>query len=446
MSKQWRNWANSVRHENLEAIYRPTTLPELKANVKEASERGWKLRAVGSGHSWSNLGLPPSRGAIIQLDKLDQLIGVNGNVVEVQGGISIEQLNRELFRRGLALANMGDATPQAIAGAISTETHGSGASLGSLSELVEGITIVRADGQEKSLQGEELEAGRVSLGQLGAIYSLKLTVVSSYSLHHEETLVRFQDEKPQFADLLKNRHLEYWYYPYTGKAVRLIRNMVDSTSEHNLWTGFEKLGFFLSSRYVQRKARVRPESLPDFYRSVVNKNTFPSVERQGPWHKILPGKSNTWRKAVRTFTMEYQLPYERLWQAFEELEDSIDLAQAKGVFVGTPIQIRFTKRSERSLLSHFRFQPTVSFSISFFTEQKGVHVWLPELEGRLIRLDGRPHWGKMYYARPPKDPRFERIREKLDPSGTFAFEQPVYVADPEAFLDPRSRTLVPRSA
>jgi FAD/FMN-containing dehydrogenase len=373
---------------------------------------------------------------VIQLDNLNAILGLEGKVVEVQGGISIAQLNEELFTRGLALANMGDANPQAIAGAISTETHGSGVTLGSLSEFVEGITLVRADGETQELAGKELEAGRLSLGQLGVVYSVKLAVLSNYYLRQTEELVRFRDEEDEIEELLKNRHLEYWFYPYSEKAVRITRHPVDSTEERNLMTWFDNLGVSLSARYVERKGRLTPEALPEFYERVVNETTFPKAERQGPWHKILVGKANSWRRGIKTYTMEYLFPYKHLFQAFDEMETSIELARRKGVFVGCPVQIRFTKKSARTLLSHFLHDPTVSFSISFFTSHRGAHTWLPELERRLLNLEGKPHWGKMYYVRPQKDPCFEQIRAKLDPKGTFAFEQPLYLADPEAFRNP----------
>jgi L-gulonolactone oxidase len=430
MPLQWENWSDTVRHLDLKALYHPKTLEELKVNVKEASDNGWKLRCVGAGHSWSNLGLPATGGAIIQLDQMKAVLSVQGNVVEVQSGISIEELNDELFKRGLALPNMGDATPQAIAGAVATETHGSGAKLGTFSELVEGMTLVRADGQEQALAGDDLKAGRLSLGQLGATYSIKLAVLPAYFLHQEERLVRFRDDLPRMDELLQNRHLEYWFYPFSEKAVRYIRNPVDSTEEKNLPTWFDSLGTAFSARYVDWKGRNTPEALPDFYKGIVTEKTFPTTERQGPSHKILVGKANSWRNAIQTYTMEYLFPYKNLEKAFDELEKSTEAARQKGVFLGAPTQIRFTKKSERSLLSHFLHENTVSFSISFFTKHHGAHTFLPDIERRLLALEGKPHWGKMHYVRPQKDPRFETIRKKLDPNGVFGFEQPLYTPDP----------------
>ncbi len=168
---EWTNWAETVCHPDLAKVFEPKSLDELKDNVKEAVQKGWKLRAVGSGHAWSNLGLPPGKkGAVILTDQLqgfkvlERPSGDQPGLVEVEGGVKIKRLAELLFDEDLGLPNMGDANPQALAGAIATETHGSGAGagLGSFSELVEEMTIVTADGTDRILQGEQLEAGRLT--------------------------------------------------------------------------------------------------------------------------------------------------------------------------------------------------------------------------------------------------------------------------------------------
>lgn len=436
---KWKNWARTVRHSDLQKVFRPDNLRELKSNVKEAARKGWKLRAVGSGHAWSNLGVPARcRGAVIRTDKLAEFTLLSEKLVEVQGGIKIRRLNNKLFKQGLALENMGDANPQAIAGAIATETHGSGVNLGSLSEFVEGMTIVKANGEEHVLKGQELKAGRVSLGQLGVVCSIKLGVRKNYYLHHHQQLVTLKNEN--LKELLKNRHLEYWLYPYTGKAERIIRNEVDSTKVINPLDLLEEWFIKIGAKLVDGIGRSHPERLPAFWKEHLRPKYFPEFERQGPWHKILLGKSNVWHDVVRTFTMEYQFElganFENFWGAVGDLEQSIELARRKCVFVASPIQIRFTKKSERSLLSHLCSQPTASFSISFFRNHEGAHTWLPELEEKLIARGAKPHWGKMYYKKPKKPAAFERIRKKLDPNGVFGFEQGLYTPDAEAFQDP----------
>ena len=436
---EWKNWARTVRHSDLRKVFRPENLQELKSNVREGAGKGWKLRAVGSGHAWSNLGVPARcRGAVIRTDKLADFTPLSEKLVEVQGGITVRRLNNKLFKRGLALENMGDANPQAIAGAIATETHGSGVDLRSMSEFVEGMTIVKANGEEHVLKGQELKAGRVALGQLGAVYSIKLGVRKNYYLDHHQKIVTLKQENLQ--ELLKNRHLEYWLYPYTGKAERIVRNEVDSTQVINPLDLLEEWFIKVGAKLVDGMGRSRPARLPAFWEKHATPKYFPTFKRQGPWHKILLGKSNVWRKVVRTFTMEYQFELgadcKNFWGAVDDLEQSIELARRKCVFVAAPVQIRFTKKSARSLLSHLRHQPTASFSISFFRNHKGAHTWLPELEERLLARGAKPHWGKMYYRKPHKPAAFERIRKNLDPDGVFAFEQALYTPDAEAFQDP----------
>ncbi len=439
---RWKNWAKTVDYKDLEKVYQPESLPELQANVSEAAGREWKLRVVGSGHAWSNLGVP-SRcgGAVIKTDKLQGILGTTSDTAEVEAGISIRRLNNQLFQRGLALENMGDSNPQAIAGAIATETHGSGAGLGSISEFIEGMRIVKANGEVHDLTKHQLRAGRVSRGLLGAVYSLKLKVRKKFFLHHWQELVDFPGTE-DVAALLAHRHLEYWYYAYTGKAERIIREEVASTKVINPLDLAEEWFIKFGAIHVRNLGERSPEKIPAFMKKNVHPNQlgFKPFERQGPSHKILLGKSNVWRRVVKTFTMEYQFPLgpglKTFWKAFQALQDSIELARRKCVFVASPIQIRFTKKSERSLLTHLCHQPTASFSISLFRSHQGVHTWLPDLERRLLALGGLPHWGKMYYTEPPMDPKFEQIRKKLDPNGVFNFRQGPYRPDPEAFQGP----------
>ena len=109
---EWKNWARTVRHSDLRKVFRPENLQELKSNVREGAGKGWKLRAVGSGHAWSNLGVPARcRGAVIRTDKLTEFTPLSEKLVEVQGGITVRRLNNKLFKHGLALENTGVLGP-----------------------------------------------------------------------------------------------------------------------------------------------------------------------------------------------------------------------------------------------------------------------------------------------------------------------------------------------
>jgi len=456
---EWKNWAETVKYENLERTFHPENLEELKASVKEAVRQNWRLRVVGSGHAWSNLGAPSyARGAVIdttEMNPVNRLVRDLGNgeaIVEVGGGLTIKDMNDWLDSHGWALFNMGDANAQRVSGAVSTETHGSGVkhdpdSVGSISEYIEGMTIVRADGETYDLTDDELPAGRVSLGKLGAVYSVRLRVRKRYFLQHSQKLVKFDEasERASIEGLLQDktvRHFEYWHYPHTDQAEKIIRRITDSTDTINPLRLDQEWFIKLVSSGFANLGAANPRQIPDLvHRAVTDpllRKTF-EVERQGPWNQILIGKSNVWRKVVKTYTMEYQLPYENFWPAYNEYVESIEKAKKdKGVYAAPPTQIRFSTKSERSLLTHLLHTPTVSFSVSFFRNHRGVHTWLPDLERRFIKYGGKPHWGKVYYVTPEVDDnmrKFEAIRQKLDPRGIFAFSQSPYVPDAEAFQD-----------
>ena len=428
---RWKNWAESVTLDPRK-IYRPASLPELQSAVKDAKEHGYQIRTVGSGHAWSQLGLGDS-GAILETDRLDKpLSNNNDGTVTVQGGITIVELNKWLYENDLALPNMGDTDRQAIAGAVATDTHGSGAGFGSLSELVRGMSVVLADGELRELDDAELRAGRVSLGRLGVVYSLTLDVVPKYFLRHERRVVKLREEKEHLEQLIEdNRNIEYWLYPLTPYAERLIRNEIPSANEQLFRYYFRNIVSRLGARLSVWKGRNRPESLPEWFNSQIP-NLGPDV-REGPAHRILPLVANTTVDSIKTLTMEYQFSLSKFWEAFDLLEESFEVAREKGVYICLPVHIRFTKKSSKSILSHHVHDPTVSFSCNFSPTYAGAHTWLPYLERGLLELGARAHWGKIYYTEPAIADGFEDIRQRLDPTSVFNAKQPPYTPADDAF-------------
>jgi FAD/FMN-containing dehydrogenase len=98
-------------------------------------------------------------------------------------------LSEELFKHGLAQENLGDIDVQSIAGAISTGTHGTGATFGTLAAQVVGLTLVMASGELLECSPERdpdiFKAAQVSLGTLGIIAKVKLRVVPITCLHYQ---------------------------------------------------------------------------------------------------------------------------------------------------------------------------------------------------------------------------------------------------------------------
>ena len=122
----WTNWSGAVRCTP-QQIVRPGSIDALIGVVRETAAREGRLRVVGSGHSFSPVAATDSTMVSLQhlrgISELDR----EGRSATILAGTPINLLGDMLAEHGLALTNQGDIDAQAIAGAVSTGTHGTGA-------------------------------------------------------------------------------------------------------------------------------------------------------------------------------------------------------------------------------------------------------------------------------------------------------------------------------
>src|SRR5262245_55543763 len=124
------NWAQTISCKP-SSYCQPETENRVADIVKEALGKGNRVRTVGAGHSWATLVL--TRDILVNLDKLTMVhTDIPGLKAQVQGGIRLKNLIPRLRQDKLALANLGSITEQSVAGVISTGTHGTGLTFGSL--------------------------------------------------------------------------------------------------------------------------------------------------------------------------------------------------------------------------------------------------------------------------------------------------------------------------
>ncbi len=144
--REWQNWSGSVA---CRPAFRaaPTTESEV-ADAGRAGPRGTgQPVARGRHRPFLRPALRLRRGAPLArrdpgLVSADPAAGL----ATVWAGSTIQQLGPLLRAHGLAMANMGDIDRQAIAGAVSTGTHGTGRGLGSISTQVAGLRLVTGEG------------------------------------------------------------------------------------------------------------------------------------------------------------------------------------------------------------------------------------------------------------------------------------------------------------
>src|SRR5581483_5025893 len=193
---RWKNWGGNQRCSPA-AIEQPRSALEVAEAVRRARHAGQTVKVVGTGHSFTDIAC--TTGRMLSIDDLDRVVDVDpdNHQVTVEAGITIHRLNEELVVRDLAFANLGDIDRQTIAGAISTATHGTGATFGGLATFVRALELVTADGDVlRCSAGEEPEvfhAARVGLGALGVVTKVTLQCVPAFNLHHVEQRRRLDE-------------------------------------------------------------------------------------------------------------------------------------------------------------------------------------------------------------------------------------------------------------
>ena len=129
----WTNWSGSVTCTP-QMLAKPSSEGELCNLIGQANHDHATVRVVGTGHSF--MPLCATDGLLLSLDNLQGIVDTSSPTtdgeVTLWAGTKLHQLGDLLWARGLSLANMGDIDRQALAGAISTGTHGTGRTLGNL--------------------------------------------------------------------------------------------------------------------------------------------------------------------------------------------------------------------------------------------------------------------------------------------------------------------------
>jgi len=146
--------------------FRASGLDDVVALVRRAEADGTTVKAIGSRHSWSDVELGggyvlrPMAGELT-LDHVRDGVAT-GQLLRVQGGTRVREVNALLDARGLALANMGGYDGQTFAGVMSTATHGTGVSYGPLASFARSIDLIASGGVVHRIEPMRGTSARIS--------------------------------------------------------------------------------------------------------------------------------------------------------------------------------------------------------------------------------------------------------------------------------------------
>jgi L-gulonolactone oxidase len=427
----WANWAGNQQCAPA-AVEHPASEDELAHVVKRAAADGRTVKAVGAGHSFTDIAC--TNGVQLQLDRYGEVLEVDRATgrVTVQAGITLGRLNDLLWDMGLALPNLGDIAYQSVAGAISTSTHGTGLRLGGLATQVVGLRVVTGDGSVLACSADEdpdlFSAARVGLGAVGMLSTVTLQTVPAFNLHAVEEPMRMDSvlrDIDRHAE--ENDHFEFYWVPHTGWALTKRNNRTDEPvggrtrfKEFVDRTLLENVAFGA----VCRVGRWRPSLIPRLSKALPSSGRIEYVNRS---YRVF-----TSPRYVHFYEMEYSVPRDAVVDALRRL---MAWVERSGLQLSFPVEVRFTAADD-IWLSTANGGERCYIAVHVY-QGMPFEQYFRGVEAIMDPLGGRPHWGKLHYQtadtlapRYPDWQRFQSVRRRTDPEGRFANEYTARVLGP----------------
>ena len=405
---QWAgiNWAGNYRYAAT-TLHRPESLAELQEVVAAAP----RLHALGSRHSFTAVG---DSAELVTLEAMTDpatvVVAPDRRTVTLDAGLRYGELTEVLGREGLALHNLASLPHISVAGAVATATHGSGVGNRNLAGAVAALELVTSDGElVRAARGDaDFDGLVVGLGALGVVTRVTL------------------DVEPAFE--VQQQVFDHLPWPTLFERFEEIVSCGYSVSLFTLFGGDVDM--------VWVKSRTDAHGHPEG-------ELFGAVAADGERHPI-PGIDPTpatpqladaglWSDRLPHFRMgftpsngdeiqsEYLLPRQHAVAALEAL---LALGPRIRPLLQT-CEVR-TIAADPLWLSTAHGEDSVAFHFTWVQAQDAVEELLVALEGALLPLGARPHWGKVFLADASVlAPRYEhhddfvRLVERLDPRGAF---------------------------
>ncbi|KAF2431407.1 D-arabinono-1,4-lactone oxidase [Tothia fuscella] len=443
-------WAKTF-HSRPELYIQPHTLEEIQKIITLARRCRRRIVLVGSGHSPSDLTCTSSW--MVNLDKHNSLLKFDEEkrTLTVQSGIRLRDLNLRANENGLTIPNLGSIDEQSIAGAIATATHGSSIHHGILSQRVQSLRIVLANGATvrcSSTQNPELfRAALVSLGALGIIVEVEFQMVPSTNIEWVQTLKPLDYVTDTWnTDLWTQAEFtRVWWLPYLKRAIvwRAQKTRKEVRAPQSNWYG-NAVGFH-TYRTLLWMSNYIPWILPTIEWFVFGmqygfstESSIDAVEEQrtGLLMNCLYSQ----------FVNEWAIPLSKGPEAITRLSDWINGREkesgipfsSKGLWVHSPIEVRVadTNKHPGQARPYLDFsckdEPTLYLNATLYrpyNQDPPCHErYYEAFEWLMKEMGGRPHWAKNFTYTSRSDieemygedlKEWRRVRRDVDPNGIF---------------------------
>jgi L-gulonolactone oxidase len=424
------DWSGFTDFGGEAEVFAPRNESDICSIVRYCRSQDKKLRVVALRTSWNALWYSPDvMMTANHLNAIKEIIPEN-HTVTCEPGITLEELHRALWAKGLALGTAPAPGWVTLGGALSTGSHGSG--LPSISSSMIGCRLVTADGEviEIGENDERLDAVRLSLGMLGVMSTVTLRVVDTFYVKLAQTRIPTKDWKR----FLTEGEMSYLlWFAHTDSSVMARVDIIPNPAEKAVACGPApqlSCGHYpppetgsaeFISKYigaVNEVANMHPWTFPARSRYVMEV-FFPDGEVMGPMHEILM----SFQAVGPIAGAEWCVPLPRFPAAMADLEKEI----ANGLYLPAPVWLKKVKPETAwlSAADEDCVQCGIYHNVNPGTPWH-VRDMVSRVERLMLRHGGRPHLGKLIYLSPaelksvyPNWSKFDALRREMDPTGIF---------------------------
>jgi L-gulonolactone oxidase len=265
-----------------------------------------------------------------------------------------------------------------------------------------------------------LLAARVSLGSLGIVSTVTLRCVPLYTLHRRDRPLPLHETLELLDEHVEgNDHFEFFIWPYTRKALTRTTARSDAEPKRNAIAGWrrraqEDVVENLVLDLVCRVGRRLPRATPSLNRLI--SSALSETEVGDRAYKVYAS-----RRRVRFTESEYAIPRAHAREAVERV---LELVERRRLPILFPLEVRFAAPDD-AFLSTAYGRESCYIAVHQYTGM-GFESYFRGVEAIMDEYGGRPHWGKRHYQtaatlrdRYPDWDRFQAVRARLDPGGTF---------------------------
>ena len=430
--KTLKNWARTTICTPKDILY-PSSQEEIQNLVKICNENLTPLKVVGARHSYNDIFCAQDNGINISLKDFSAIESIDheNHTVTMQAGIRIPSLIKQLKPHNLSLKNLGTNVFDSIAGACSTGYHGSGITHGIFASDVLEFRIITPTGEQKVIKNTDTEFDiyAVGLGMLGIITHVTLQCEPFYKLEVIEKKMSLDAIEKEFDTLLAdNDHFKFIWIPHTSDFMVWLGNRTDKeeSSSFKKWMAYGWSGVMINNFFHEALlfgASFKRSLVPSINR-LMSKILLPKEGETATsvypshWAFFLP-------HVLKQDVVEYAFKIEETFDVFREL---IAMVEKTGIYVDTPIEVRFVKKDT------YWLSPTQGEDVCFIgtkihfplRRQPEYFRYFSEVDRILLKHSGRPHWGKQFRITTDdfkknyeKWDDFWEFVDKEDPKGLF---------------------------